>query len=140
MGKVGMTAILEAQLEAANATIRQLSLRLESVTKTMEEQSATIKSLESTIRNLEELLLKKEDALSSAEEQKKARGNNGAKRNMHYEITVEQKDVRPDDSIVGNPDAEEIGAWQRWGRRQQRTPAGIFFPTSGRRSSNHTHF
>ena len=76
-----MTAILEAQLEAANATIRQLSLRLESVTKTMEEQSATIKSLESTIRNLEELLLKKEDALSSAEEQKRALGNLIGKKN-----------------------------------------------------------
>ncbi len=73
------------------------------------------------------------------EEERKARGNNGAKRNMHYEMTVEQKDVRPDDSIVGNPDAEEIGARQRWGRRQLRTPAGIFFPTCGR-SSNHTHF
>lgn len=81
MGKVGMRAILEAQLEAANATIRQLSLRLESVTRTMEEQSATIKSLKSTIRNLEELLLKKEDALSSAEEQKRALGNLIGKKN-----------------------------------------------------------
>ena len=82
-----MTAILKTRLEMANATIRELTLRLESVTKTMEEQSATIKSMESTIKNLEELLLRKEDALSSAEE-RKARGNNGAKRNMHYEMTV----------------------------------------------------
>ncbi len=149
MKKVGITAILETQLEAANATIRELTLRLESMSRTIEEQSATIKSLESTIRNLEELLLKKDDALSSAEEQKKAlgkligkknekvrtafvpkteeeraeldkrrdeerkaRGNNGARRNMHYEMTVEEKDVRPEDSIAGDPDASVIGAKQ----------------------------
>lgn len=149
MGKDLMIEILKTQLEGANATIKQLIMRQDTMTRTIQEQSATIKSLESTIRNLEELLLRKEDALSSAEEQKKAlgkliekknekvktafvpkteeeraeqekrreeerkaRGNNGAKRNMHYEMAVEQKDVRPDDSIVGNPDAEEIGARQ----------------------------
>ena len=81
MKKVGITAILETQLEAANATIRELTLRLESMSRTIEEQSATIKSLESTIKNLEELLLKKDDALSSAEEQKKALGKLIGKKN-----------------------------------------------------------
>lgn len=37
------------------------------------------------------------------------RGSNGAKRNMHYEMEVEEKDVTPDDDIVLNKAAVEIG-------------------------------
>lgn len=74
MGKDLMIEILKTQLEGANATIKQLLMRQDTMTRTIQEQSATIKSLESTIKNLEELLLRKEDALPSAEEQKKALG------------------------------------------------------------------
>lgn len=74
MGKVGITAVLESQLEAANATISQLMSQMDRMSRTIDNQSATIRSLELTIKNLEEQLLKKEDVLASAEAQKKALG------------------------------------------------------------------
>lgn len=43
------------------------------------------------------------------EADRKARGNNGAIRNMHYEMEVEEVDVRPGDDILTNEDKAEIG-------------------------------
>lgn len=43
------------------------------------------------------------------EADRNARGNNGAIRNMHYEMEVEEVDVRPGDDILTNEDKAEIG-------------------------------
>ncbi len=128
-----MNKILEAQLEAANATILQLNLTVSNLNTTIAELRATMKGMEATIANLEALLQERDASLTKAQNQmrglsklvenkseqqkpapaaskteeekkaeaerraaeRKARGNNGAKRNMHFEMETVEKDVYP---------------------------------------------
>ena len=133
MGKNGINKILEAQLEAANATIFQLNLTVSNLNTTVAELRAAMKGMEETIANLESLLKERDASLTKAQNQmrglsklvenkseqqkptppapkteeekkaeeerraaeRKARGNNGAKRNMHFEMETVEKDVYP---------------------------------------------
>lgn len=113
MGKDMIIKLLESLLKASNATISQLRLTIDSLNGTISDLRATIVKLESLLmerdksldkansqmRGMSKLLEKKSEKQSSApvaprteeevaqkEAERKARGNNGAKRNMHFEM------------------------------------------------------
>lgn len=123
MGKDMIIKLLESQLEESNATISQLRLTVDTLNNTISDLRATIVNLESLlterdeslnkansqVRGMSKLLEKKSEKQSSApvapktEEEiaqkvaeRKARGNNGAKRNMHFEMETVKHDVYPD--------------------------------------------
>ena len=126
MSKGNMNKILEAQLEAANATILQLNLTVSNLNTTIAELRATIANLEGLLQERDASLTKAQNqmrglsklagnkseqqkpapAASKTEEEKKAeaerraaerkaRGNNGARRDMHFEMETVEKDVYP---------------------------------------------
>ena len=123
MGKDMIIKLLESQLEVSNATISQLRLTVDTLNNTISDLRATIVNLESLlterdksldkannqVRGISKLLEKKSEKQSSVpvvpkseeesaqkEAERKARGNNGAKRNMHFEMETVKHDVYPD--------------------------------------------
>ena len=123
MGKDMIIKLLESQLRASNATNDQLRLTVDALNGTISDLRATIVRLESLLmerdksldkannqmRGMSKLLEKKSEkqpsvpvAPKTAEEiaqkeaERKARGNNGAKRNMHFEMETVRHDVYPD--------------------------------------------
>ena len=122
MGKDMIIKLLESQLEVSNATISQLRLTVDTLNNTISDLRATIVNLESLlterdksldkannqVRGISKFLEKKSEKQSSApivpkteeeiaqkEAERKARGNNGAKRNMHFEMETVKHDVYP---------------------------------------------
>ena len=122
MGKDMIIKLLESQLEVSNATISQLRLTVDTLNNTISDLRATIVNLESLlterdksldkannqVRGISKLLEKKSEKQSSApivpkteeeiaqkEAERKARGNNGAKRNIHFEMETVKHDVYP---------------------------------------------
>ena len=124
MGKDMIIKILQDQLEASNATILQLNLTIQNMQSsfdaTVADLKATIANLEALLqerdgslskaqnqmRGLSKLVENKSErqrpeppAPKTEEERKaaerKARGNNGAKRNMHFELETVERDVYP---------------------------------------------
>jgi hypothetical protein len=123
MGKDMIIKLWESQLEVSNATISRLRLTVDTLNGTISDLRATIVRLESLlmerdesldkannqVRGLSRLLEKKSEKQSSAlaapktedevaqkEAERKARGNNGAKRNIHFEMETVKHDVYPD--------------------------------------------
>lgn len=131
MGKDMIIKMLQDQLEAANATILQLTLTMQrmetSFNKTIDELKGNIVTLEGLLkerdsslnmaqnqmRGLSKLMENKserqkpeppapkteEEKLAEQERkaaERKARGNNGAKRNMHFEMETVYHDVYPE--------------------------------------------
>ena len=135
MGKDMIIKLLESQLEAANATIRQLGQSLSELSAANAELRATVQMLRRSVKDLEALLQERDDSLAKAGNQfralsklteskserqhplppvkfeagngaaeeaarkaaeRKARGNNGAKRNMHFEMETVERDVYPE--------------------------------------------
>lgn len=112
-------------IDNQSATIKSLELTIKNLEEQLLKKEDVLASAEAQKKALGKLLEKKnekvktsfvpktqeekdaEDAMRVAE--RKARGNNGAKRNMHYEMEVEEKDVTPEDDIVLNKAAVEIG-------------------------------
>lgn len=115
--------LLESQLEVSNATISQLRLTVDTLNGTISDLRATIVKLESLLmerdksldkannqmRGMSKLVEKKSEKQNSAtlipktdeetakkEAERKARGNNGAKRNMHFEMETVKHDLYPD--------------------------------------------
>lgn len=131
MGKDMIIKMLQDQLEAANATILQLTLTMQrmetSFNKTIDElkgniitlegllkeRDSSLNSAQNQIRGLSKLMENKserqkpeppapkteEEKLAEQERkaaERKARGNNGAKRNMHFEMETVYHDVYPE--------------------------------------------
>lgn len=123
MGKDMIIKLLESQLEVSNATISQLRLTVDTLNNTISDLRATIVNLESLlterdksldkannqVRGMSKLLEKKsekqsstpvvpktEEEIAQEKAERKARGNNGAKRNMHFEMETVKHDVYPD--------------------------------------------
>ena len=123
MGKDMIIKLLESQLEVSNATISQLRLTVDTLNNTISDLRATIVNLESLlterdksldkannqVRGMSKLLEtksekqssvpvvpKSEEEIAQKEAERKARGNNGAKRNMHFEMETVKHDVYPD--------------------------------------------
>jgi hypothetical protein len=131
-----MEEILTAQLKAANMFNRQLLARIETLSATVKSMEGTIVSLQEAllqkdesltkstnkIRGISKLISNKSEKQSrTGQEQEtasvevkpkadlKARKNNGAKRDMHYELEEVVKDVYPDDTEFDIRTAVEIG-------------------------------
>lgn len=132
-----MEDILMAQLNAANAFNKQLLIRIENLSATIKSMEETIASLQEALLQKEESLTKSENRIrgisklicNKSEKQPcpkrkeskttsgqiqykkdlKVRKNNGAKRDMHYELEEVIKDVYPDDSEFDIRMATEIG-------------------------------
>lgn len=129
-----MDDILSAQLKAANAFNKQLLAQVETLSATVKSMEVTIDSLQEALLRKDETLSKSENKIrgisklisNKSEKQSrhnqevtsgevkpkadlKARKNNGAKRDMHYELEEVVKDVYPDDMDFDIRAAVEIG-------------------------------
>lgn len=131
-----MEEILAAQLTAANMFNKQLLVQVETLSATVKSMEATIASLQEAllqkdeslvksgnkIRGISKLISNKSEKQSRSGQQQqtasgevspkvdlKARKNNGAKRDMHYELEEVVKDVYPDDTEFDIRTAVEIG-------------------------------
>ena len=114
--------LLESQLEASNATISQLRLTVDTLNGTISDLRKTIVNLENLLmerdvnldkannqmRGMSKFLEKKsekqssvpvapktEEEIAQEKAERKARGNNGAKRKMHFEMETIEHDVYP---------------------------------------------
>lgn len=136
-----MIDILQGQLTAANATIAQLNLTIQSMeanfAATVDDLQRTITDLRKTVANLEGLLQERDASLEKSKavtrglkgallpkmserqklrpktdteievverqrtEQRKARKNNGARRNMHFEMETVTHEVDPEGVVGG---------------------------------------
>ena len=123
MGKDRIIKLLESQLEVSNATISQLRLTVDTLNGTISDLRKTIVNLENLLmerdinlekaqnqmRGMSKLLEKKSEKQISTpvtlkssgenaqkEDVRKARGNNGAKRKMHFEVETIEHDVYPE--------------------------------------------
>ena len=114
--------LLESQLAASNATISQLRLTIDEMSASMKSMTATIANLEALLkerdcslekarnqmRGMSRLAEKKSEKqhpvpeapktageTARKEAERKARGNNGARRRMHFEMETVEHDVYP---------------------------------------------
>jgi hypothetical protein len=131
-----MEEILAAQLEAVNAFNKQLLAQIETLSATVKSMEGTIASLQEAllqkdesltksankIRGISKLISNKSEKQSQPRQEQeiasgkvkpkadlKARKNNGAKRDMHYELEEVVKDVYPDDTEFDIRTAIQIG-------------------------------
>ena len=122
MGKDMIIKLLESQLAASNATISQLRLTIDEMSASMKSMTATIANLEALLkerdcslekarnqmRGMSRLAEKKSEKqhpvpeapktageTARKEAERKARGNNGARRRMHFEMETVEHDVYP---------------------------------------------
>ncbi|MDR1203599.1 MAG: IS66 family transposase [Tannerellaceae bacterium] len=136
MARSRMEDILTAQLEASNMFNKQLLSQIETLSATIKSMEGTIASLreallqkdksltasENKIRGISKLISNKSEKQSRPKQGQetasgevkpkadlKARKNNGAKRDMHYELEEVVKDVYPDDTEFDIRTAIEIG-------------------------------
>lgn len=134
MARGRMEEILMAQLQAANTVNKQLLIQIEILSATIQSMEATIASLQESLLDKDESLAKSENKIrgiskliaNKSEKQSrdkqaaacvglkpkadlKARKNNGAKRDMHYELEEVVKDVYPDDAGFDIGKAVRIG-------------------------------
>ena len=111
---------LRLTIDTLNTTVHDLRLTIANLESLLQERDNSLNKAQNQMRGMSKLMEKKNEKQVSVAEaamtdeekksevqrreaERKARGNNGAKRNMHFEMETVERDVYPDGFEAGVP-------------------------------------